>query len=451
MKSMRVPFSIGEEILHFADSADEPMNNQFEVRVAGAFDEERLRKAIVAALRVHPIARARRVAPRFLFRAPQWEIGEAAAADVLSVIECESDSDLNAARGDFYNKRIGIEEAPALRFLLARRPGGDALLLSASHAITDGLGVMRLFRSVARAYAGVADPVPDVDPLAARHLKRQFGGDFPPRANKAPRLTTIPGRPSFIAPDKRDHDAGYVFSHVSVPSEQRRRLNPARFCPGATLNDLLLAALHHAIAVWNARLGQPCDTTSVLMPVSLRPREWYNEVVGNLVMSGEVISTPEQRSSSAALLKAVTEQTQRIRSGDRFASVLGTPAWLYNQFPLILLLLRFVTRDRGRSAAVLTFMGRIERDAPDFGPDAGEITEVWGTPPAVSPLGLSIGAGHYHGRLFLTFRFRRAVLDDAAARRFSSTFVESLMEFAEGGPPRVAVEQLAKSVAEQHA
>src|SRR5207244_1950840 len=51
--------------------------------------------------------------------------------------------------------------------------------------------------------------------------------------------------------------------------------------PGATVNDVLLAALHLAIAEWNAEHGAPCERIGIMMPVNLRPPERRNALVGN--------------------------------------------------------------------------------------------------------------------------------------------------------------------------
>ena len=61
---------------------------------------------------------------------------------------------------------------------------------------------------------------------------------------------------------------------------------------GATVNDLLLAALHLALDRWNAAGS---GAIAVMMPINLRPAEWREDVVGNLSLMAPVRSTAVDR------------------------------------------------------------------------------------------------------------------------------------------------------------
>jgi NRPS condensation-like uncharacterized protein len=429
---MRIPFSIGEEILHFADRPAEPLTIHLELRLSGALDEGLLRESIRAAVMTHPMARAKKTGGRVLHRPPLWEIGEPGLVDVLRVARCDDEPAMAAARTEFLSRPVGVVTAPALRVLLARRPGGDSLLLSVNHAIADGIGAFRFLQSVARAYGGRPDPVPEVDPLAARDLKAQFGGaQARPRETERPDRTV--GAPSLVAP-RGDRDAsGYGSCHRALPAEQSRRLKPRRFGPTATPNDLLVAAMHLAIAAWNAEQGRPCGRLSVLVPVNLRPPAWHREVMANLVMSGQVSSTPEQRSTPESLLAAVTSQTQRIKAGGRTAAILALPGFVYRQIPLLLGVLSVLPSKGEPNAAVLSYVGRVD-DVADFGPAVGEPTEFWASPPVRMPTGIALGVCRLRGSLRLALRYRRALLDDQAAERLADLFLDRLASLGEGEP-----------------
>jgi NRPS condensation-like uncharacterized protein len=198
-------------------------------------------------------------------------------------------------------------------------------MLNAHHAVTDGVGALRFFRSVARAYTGRPDRVPAVDPLAARDLQAQFGHTVSERARDADRAESPTGPRSFLGSRRVARQPGYGFLHWALSADQVRRLNPRRIVSTATLNDLLLASLHRAVAAWNADHDRPCQTISVLMPVNLRPPEWRNEIVGNLTLGGSVLSTPEQRSTVESLLATISAQTRRIKTGDDFAAFVEIP------------------------------------------------------------------------------------------------------------------------------
>ena len=418
----RIPFNFVEEIWQLRDPDDGTANIHLELRVSGALDEEPLREAIRTAVATHPMARARRVARRVLLRPARWQIEGSASGDVLHSIHCCDESQTAAARVEFYDRPIGLLTAPALRFLLAHQPGGDSLFLKAHHAITDGVGALRFLHSVARAYAGRPDPVPAVDPLTARNLQAQFGHTISHRPRGERRARPPAGPKSLLAPRGAAGEPGYGLLHSALSADQGRRLNPRRLVPTATVNDLLLASLHLAVAAWNADHHRPCETISILMPVNLRPPEWRNEVVGNLTLGGSILSTAEQRSTAESLLATVAAQTRRIKSGDDFAAFVELPLPVRK----LLLILVLIRGARSMDAAVLSNLGRID-DVPDFGTEAGEVTEFWFSPPVVMPTGLAIGAASLNDRLHMVMRYRRALFDDRAARRFSCLFLDILM------------------------
>ncbi len=74
MTTVRLPFSVFEELLTIGDRPDTPSTIQTEYRFKGVLDEGRLRAAVAAAVAAHPMTRARQVSPRARLRPPQWEI-----------------------------------------------------------------------------------------------------------------------------------------------------------------------------------------------------------------------------------------------------------------------------------------------------------------------------------------------------------------------------------------
>lgn len=435
---MRIPLSIGEEILQNSDRPDAPLTIQTEYRFSGRIDEGRLSKALAAAVASHPITRARFASRRFLLRPPLWEILPSPTIGDVRVLACADESELDAVRARFYSTPLDTRRPPAFQAIVAHIPGGDVLLFSISHVITDGVGSFRFLHSVARAYAGRPDPIFPVDPLAARDLRAQFGGSpGPARKTRHPNSPTHP--PDSLVPEGSLEPSGYGFLHRTLSAEQRQCLQPRLYGPGVTTNDLLMAALHLAIGAWNQERGKPCDWISVLMPANVRPMEWYGEVVGNLTLGGRVTSTPEQRLDIPSFVRLVRTQTQWIKDGGGLARILDWPPWMYKQFPVIArvlgrvkLLQLFFGGDRTRYCAVLTYFGRLDNLLPDFGPEAGAITDVWGSPPIQMPTGLALGTGVYKGRLLVTLRYCRALMDEPSARRFADLYLERLLRLGRG-------------------
>jgi NRPS condensation-like uncharacterized protein len=431
----RFPFTVVDEAILHLDTPTEPWSIELEVRVDGRLDETRLRWALGQAIGRHPMARARRLPARPGDRTYVWEITPVADLDPLQVVDCPDDERLGRLRDRLHSLSVPLAESPPFRLRLARHPDGDVLVLNANHAAFDGFGCVRLLQSLARTYTGDADPVPDVDLADARDVERHLGTDDD--QVKAKRLGTIAEKlrdvvraPARIAPDGGDDESGYRIIHRSLSAEATKQLADADV-PGS-VNDLLMAALHLAIDAWNRDHGAPVGRISVLMPVNLRPDEWREEVVTNFVLMARVATAPEQRPDAAATVAAVTDQTGDVKrwgTGAALIEVLGRterlPVWAKRTLSPLL----WLTGNRLVDTALLTNLGQVA-DPPAFGAGAGETTGMWFSAPARLPCGLSLGTLTAGGRLHLSFRWRRPLVDHAAAQRFADVYLERLAELA---------------------
>jgi NRPS condensation-like uncharacterized protein len=297
----------------------------------------------------------------------------------------------------------------------------------------DGFGVLRFVRSVARAYAQQPDPVPDVDPFEARSLKMLVGTDDPPTklrrlamvAEKARDTVAAPAR---IAPDGGVDRPGYGFHHVRLSVDQTERL-VTKDLPG-TVNDVLIAALNLAIADWNEDHGAGAGRIAVMVPVNMRPSDWKQEVVGNVLLPVRVSTSAADRETPMAVLEAVIEQSRRIKEsggGGALIEVLGrSTSFSLGVKEASSPLLRLVG-NRIACSALLSNLADLD-DPPSFG-DAGETTEVWFSAPARMPLGLSVGVVTVAGRLHAVFRYRYPLFDDKAAAHFADRYVEAVERF----------------------
>ena len=408
------------------DSEDEPWTVHLEVEVEGRLDEARLHAAVVTATERHPLARARLASTR-----SHWEIDEAPALDALDVV-CSDGPDHAAVRDAFLSRRVPLEQAPPLRVLLLRRGDGETLILSASHVAFDGVGALRLLRSISRAYAGADDPLPDLDPLDARELTAHHSArDLRDRAGRAvENLRTLAravrGAPARIAAEGAVDAPGYVIVLRALGHDQVESLQSRRLVPGASVNDALLAALHLTIGRWNEEHGQACGRVSVMMPANLRPSDRWLEVPGNLSAMVDVSTSATDRTDPVSALHAVAAETARLKGDTRTAAILDVLA-LGSGLPVPARqrLSGVVTHnDRFRHTAVLSNLG-VVTEPISFGPGLAG-SSLWFTPPASMPLGVAIGAATHGGTLFLAFRCCRALLDHAGAERFADLYLDQL-------------------------
>jgi NRPS condensation-like uncharacterized protein len=380
------------------------------------------------------MARSRKVASRRTQHTDRWQVMAEADIDPLRVVHCADEGALARAREELQGMVVPLVESPPLRARLVHRPGGDLLMLNANHAAMDAIGALRVLRSVARAYADDLEPEAGTgpDPIEARTWLRELTeADDRTRARRrlalADKLTDAVVRPARVAPDGASGAAGYGFHHLALTARLTRDLVDLEH-PG-TVNDVLLAALHLAIAAWNDERGERCGRIGVLVPANLRPPEWRHEVVGNFSLPARVATNRRHRRQPESALRTLTAQTRR-KKGVGFGTALlevlersdRLPLWAKQAMVMSLPL----GGNRLVDTAMLSNLGPLT-DPPWFGPEAGPTVEAWFSPPARLPLGLTVGAVTVEGRLHLVLRYRHGLFDARAAASFADTFVAQIV------------------------
>ncbi len=429
---LRVPFGLIDEAILLLDTDAAPWSIQLEIRVAGALDEARLRQALTRAMALHPMARARKEAsPRFR-QHDHWVIPAVADVDPLRVVDCVNDDDLTAARAELQSVGVPLAESPPFRARLARHPDGDVLMLSVNHAAMDAFAALRVLQSVARAYTGTPDPPSTLDPIEARGLPVRLASaaDVTTRLRRylalVEKLRDLVVPPARLAADGASQEAGYGFHHVALTVAETEAL--VRLGHDGTTDDVLLAALHLAIAGWNAEHGKRCGRIGVLVPANLRPDQWAGDVVGNFSLPARTSTTAASRRTPRSALSSLTAQTRgqnRTGAGMAVLEVLGRsdalPVWAKR----VMVMLLPLTDYRLVDSALLSDLGQLS-DPPDFGAEAGGTVEMWFSPPARMPTGLAIGTVTASGRLHLAVRYRRRLFDAPAAGRFADRYLSEL-------------------------
>ena len=425
----QLDFNIIDEAIHHLDVPDEPWTVHLEARLGGAVDPARLERAILLAATKHPMARAYQRKWRPWHTVYRWQIEAKLEHAPLEVVACATDEDVTATRARFQSTRCPIDAAPPFRMLLAKREGGDYVMINFNHAAADGVGTLRFLRSVGLAYGEAPDPTPE-SALAWRDLTRTSA---PTAAEGWQRQLfmnqmlreAVSSAPTRLAIQDGTPAPGFGFSLRRLPSALTEGLAKAKIA-GGTVNDLLLAVLHRVIAKWNQEHGEPDGRISTMMPVNVRPKETWTEAVSNITYFVSVSTRPSDRDSVESSVGAIREQATAVKekgtAGVLREILFGSPLLLLEvkrRMPaLIGLAERFI------DTAVLSNLGRLN-DRLVFG-DLGEATELWFSPPCRMPLGLGIGAAGYCGETFLVFRYRHAQLSADAAERFADAYVRAL-------------------------
>ncbi|MCW3065866.1 MAG: hypothetical protein JWN32_3038 [Solirubrobacterales bacterium] len=427
-----VRLNLLDELFLNLDQHREPWGVHLELRVGGRVDSERLSDAIAAAVRRHPVARARLATWQPSDRAYRWEIADAVDEVPLTVATCPDDTLLADVRERLFGVSPSLQVAPPFAVVLAHSPGGDSILLNLHHAAGDGVSAVRLMRSVLRAYAGAEDPVPEVDPLAVRDvLALTRAKSLEDRLVSAQALVRAAARQltpaTRITRDGGDGRPGYGFELLALSLEETRSVR-AKQTEGTTVNDVLLATLAVAIRRWNEAHGRWPGRIALTMPVNLRPPEWRGEVVGNFASYVTVSLGACDSQDLPRALEITAQRTRQIKRhglAGMVVDLLVGPSMLRVAAKRRLQDLIALTGNTVVDTASLSNLGALD-GWPSLG-DAGTVEAAWFSPPGRMPLGAALGVATVDGRLHVTMRYPHAQFDRAAAHAFAEVYRDVLL------------------------
>ncbi len=435
-------FAVADELTCYYDRPAEPANVHVEVRVPGQLDESALRACVQAVLAAEPRVRARRLRTSRWRPSYYWEFPPVPDVDPVRVAEYADQADLDRQRDTFLSQSPSLATSPPLRFLLASGPGGASLILNAHHACFDGLSCLRLLRSVAQAYgvaggrARAAQAGSEARPWSAAGHAAAAGSLAPastaarPPARPAARRWRPGGPITRIAPGQgRDRSRpGYgsyllTWDGLDVADSLRSA--------GASVNDLLIAALMLTISEWNESRGARRGQIRITMPVGDRAQGGGDGQWANVSRLTAVTARLTGRVAPGELLGQVARQTRHAKDHPGPQLDLVSRALAAAPVPVAVkhLLLRTALRVAGPffcDTSLVSNLGVIE--APAFG--AAGAADVWFSTSAHMPRGLSLGAVTVGGRLRLAFRYRRCLFGAADAAEFAGRYAKVLDLFA---------------------
>ena len=379
---------------------------QLDARVAGSIDEARLRTALDTLVGV-----------------------KGAGEKCLTTADCDGPEALDVARRRLHAAGPPLTVLPPLRVLLAHHPGGDVLMLNLNHAAVDGFGAMRVLDRLAHAYAGDAGPQDALDFLACADLPVQpappSSGRLVRLGRKAlERLRDAMSKPPHLAADDAGDRPGFGFHLHGLSAQGTREVTGG----GGASRDVLIAALHLTIARWNSRHEMPGRRIGVLVPVDLRPGELPEHVVANLSVNTRLSTTPRERATPASALRAIAWHGKRdnaTRTGIALIAALQRAGMLTLWAKQSSIVLQPLTNNDRADAAMICDLGSFPA-APRFGGDAGEVRELWFSPPSRSPRCLCVGTVTLEGRLYVTFRYPHVLFGENAVRRFADLYLSQL-------------------------
>ncbi|MCX7620151.1 MAG: hypothetical protein N2037_04815 [Acidimicrobiales bacterium] len=430
------PFTPLEDAIVHSERQGFPITIELQVDLAGRIDGKGVRRAIREAQRIHPLAACRRRFVAAFDRVQQWEFTDTNDVEAVTFSSLADAIELEAARDQLLSERIPLECAPLFRVLHARLPDHDALLFSVHHGAFDGIGCLAFLRSIAASYGGRSFDESEAEAICRTELnrRRDAGPVVSGERREGLRAYVEPVR-SFarsprtarVAPSRPRGADGYGITHRSIRLAAGRSMLETSYHPDATANDVLVAALHLAIAEWNLDHGVVDDEIGVTVPVSGRLPTERAQIVANLTRQGATVSTRRDRSDPRQLLESIRAQTARLKreGGNEPAAVLGSvsfiPAPVRRRLPSVV---SSLTRDRFVDTSRLSNLGRY--DPLEFSSPGFQVDRLWFSPPVRMPQGLTVGTVSLGESLYLSFRWCRALFDHAAAGHFADLYLDAI-------------------------
>ena len=423
-----LPSTMLEESLLVLQETRATWNVQLELGADHRLDEAWLHHAVLTCCRRHPMARARLAPTPHGESSYRWDFAEETDVDPFRVVECPDGAALDQLRTELYAPLIPLDTSPGFRIALARRPGGDILLLSASHIIADGVGALRLLRTIVRAYRGEPDPVNPL-PLAQA---RDLGSFLAPKTRDERWARHLEGLrrvweafdpPSRIAVLGGTDGDGFGFVFRGLDIDETTTPGLVKRASGTTVNDVLVAALHLTVQSWNTKHGAPADRIGVQMPVNIRPADRLWDVVSDLTSMVSVSTEPADRADLATATAAVAKQTEDMRRYDRsyglydlLRATKKAPLAVKRAVPKLIQL----AGDRFVDTAMLSNLGRIP-EPPTFA--ASGSPKLWFSPPCDPSCSVAIGVATSGQRLALVTRYRDDQFNADAAQEFTDLLI----------------------------
>jgi hypothetical protein len=287
------------------------------LELSGRFDRPSWESAIGEALVRHPLLRAFiRPAKRGL---PCW----VAAPTGLPPIDWSVEgAPITCPRGE----AIDLVHETGLRIWIRLDVDRARVLFQFHHACCDGTGAYRFIGDLLACYgahtAGI-DRAPLLSPVQLQMLRARSERILDPvpiglRAGSALAWKILTRRPSPLAAPRaarRNHTVSEFpgFLSRSLDREATQSLRAAAIERSATLNDLLIRDLFHAMHTWNRRQGSTSrNRLRIMMPTDMRVAEDCEMPAANLTSYTFLSRDVRHWGSPAELLSSVQAETALI-------------------------------------------------------------------------------------------------------------------------------------------
>jgi len=411
-----------EEAILVWQEASVPWNTQIGVP-APALDAERVRAAYNATLAHHPLTSC--YVERDERGGCHWIHDSEADIGEIEVLDCPDEASLQRVRIEQLDIPVPMDRAPLIRAVIARCPTEDILVSCISHVLCDGLSMLRLLRSVGRAYRGEFDPPPAVDIATAHRVLdpapvTSWSALTERWTNRISRAASTLAERSRLAPSGGSTSSGFgLIRRVLATADVTR----ARRAHRASFDAYAMAGLHVTIERWNASHDAPCERVGVTQGINLRPDEWWDDVVINLAAFASVMTDPDDRRDLDTALPNIVPQLDHDLRREQ-ARDIASAARAARLVPVALRRQALASAPANQFDTCVISNAGVILDPPRFVDD--DQPALWACTPAMPAVGMTIGIGTIGDELQFNCCFRRERFDDQGASDFLDAFIATL-------------------------
>jgi diacylglycerol O-acyltransferase len=295
----------------------------------GEIDEGRFRADLEQRLLVHARFRQRVVETPLGLAPPRWEDEPAFSMDAhvsRRRISPANESGLSALMAELVNQPLDFTRSPWRVCIIDGEPAGTILFTQLHHCMGDGFALLDVLLSLTNRTADV-DGAPPRDPPRAEHTsaEREPSGVMAAtrRAGRQMRdlahLVFLPFDPQTRLRGVLRGERRVAWSNP-IPLSSVKALAHAR---GATVNDVLMAALSGALRRYLSHYGDRPEHFRAIVPVNLRrPGESIDEGRGNrfgLVF----VDLPIEVADRESRVVAIKRNIDRIKASEEARVSLG--------------------------------------------------------------------------------------------------------------------------------
>ncbi|MDM7999221.1 MAG: condensation domain-containing protein [Dehalococcoidia bacterium] len=426
----------------------------------GEPDVERLRGAILSAMRAHPelmttlcggpLQHHRRVCSDVM--------GEVLEVQDLVSSHTQQGSTQVDARAlyeerihEWINRRLDVRKDFPFRVLLVKRAPGDCVLVfTFHHSAVDGVRAVRILNDVISRYHNrppddcLAPPAvrPDSDELlweakAERARTKNFYREMLSHLAYFVLINPL-FHPARIFHDKSRRPGEVAFCSARIAPAEFQQLKAKSNSVGGTVNDILMAVCFRSIDRWNRRHGKRTRKISFLVPIDVGSPD-LNGIISNQISYISFSTSAKDRTDPAGLLRKISRKRSYMlkeRRGNTYSIIYFASVLRLLPLAAIEVFAKYVLFPLYADTVICTNPGIVRlSDCGDEPIEGGnfKVVDFEAVPFVFAGMGMNICVATFNGSLGIYIAYDTGLFSKEKAEEFLALCLDELGNYEVGG------------------